>query len=1027
MRLRLFTFLMMFLATMSGAVWGQSYTSLTNAGVRINDDNIYYYTTNGEEIEGGGITVTDGSPTIYLKDVNIKVGGSAIIINNGANPTFVLVGENTITSNGTDAAIRVDVDGELTIAENSKGILTIDVPNTNDYAIGHDFSNLSGCGTINIKGGTIKTNGTIGYAMYHGIRLENSAILIAHDVTGSPNNISLAHSGIYFGGGNTTGHAVEGTEEFVLSSPIPDGYTIDMNNKIFTVGEGGSINTDQVINASTINAYKVSYDLTGAPNQDGVTVSPESIESIYMGPNTELNNTVTVTNSGDAEYTYLGWNNAGNFVTTTPSNNPSGTQDYQATGVFLLTKYTVNIPTGETLSTNINLVLPNTTSGVTISEKQDGNKLSSYGTKIEDTKLIAGESGTSASVGNNQQVTLQASYGSSQTQDITIIFNVSQGKISLDGAAVTLANSEVVYSGSPISTVNVTSVVTTGNVKVTEYDIKFKQKEDDEKYMTVNPKDVGTYYVYAVAKENSSSYEGTSAPATLKITEKPITTITVDPTSLEWTIGKEEPTFTEVKFSSTDIFEDDKENVTISATAPTGEWNTPGTYTVEYTSFSLSGDRSNNYKIGTDTKVSITLTVSKEGSEEQPITPGNPDEDDTEIIPGTIEDDMDGWTWDSENKRYYRTYDGEPHTLSKISLKFKDSDGNFAWSVCDLSEEAVTYSPEGVKNAGEYTAVIDLSKVGSEYYSGTATIKLYIAPRDLSINFFLDGLTEEYIGKKIEMADEELLWDDKYDENIGLVGREEPIFSGYIRIADTENDEGKYDVYYKISIEDNEDSGFLKSNYNSTVSIDDVVITLGAEDETQLPGEGIEIVEESTGGSGSIITQRHQLYLADKDFDKGTIYDEEGLELFSRHNKKYAKTGSSFTIWYEHNGVANDGEYRIFIRRGRSGSWTELKIDTVSDYYQIRNVQTDIYVKIYGLNGYPVANEEISATEARAYAQANKIVVITPEPTDVQIISMAGAVVATDKVTGQREFGNLTAGIYIVRMGETVVKLQVRN
>ena len=59
--------------------------------------------------------------------------------------------------------------------------------------------------------------------------------------------------------------------------------------------------------------------------------------------------------------------------------------------------------------------------------------------------------------------------------------------------------------------------------------------------------------------------------------------------------------------------------------------------------------------------------------------------------------------------------------------------------------------------------------------------------------------------------------------------------------------------------------------------------------------------------------------------------------------------------------------------------------------------------------------------------QANKIVVITPEPTDVQIISMAGAVVATDKVTGQREFANLAEGVYIVRMGETIVKLQVRN
>lgn len=104
-----------------------------------------------------------------------------------------------------------------------------------------------------------------------------------------------------------------------------------------------------------------------------------------------------------------------------------------------------------------------------------------------------------------------------------------------------------------------------------------------------------------------------------------------------------------------------------------------------------------------------------------------------------------------------------------------------------------------------------------------------------------------------------------------------------------------------------------------------------------------------------------------------------------------------------------------------------MKFDTVSEYFQIRNVQSNVYVKIYAADGFPVGNEEISAADYRAYAQPNKIVVITPQPTDVQIISMAGAVVATDKVTGQREFANLTEGVYIVRMGETVVKLQVRK
>lgn len=206
------------------------------------------------------------------------------------------------------------------------------------------------------------------------------------------------------------------------------------------------------------------------------------------------------------------------------------------------------------------------------------------------------------------------------------------------------------------------------------------------------------------------------------------------------------------------------------------------------------------------------------------------------------------------------------------------------------------------------------------------------------------------------------------------------------------------------------------------------------------PGEGgseiivgdVDIIDEETGIGGSGINYRqYELKFCETDFFPNlNDYEVEGLKLFSRHNRFYTKANGSFTIWYEKDGVKNGeyGDYRIYIsRNGADGDYSELKLDEVSDYFQIRNVNSDIWVRIYYGTGFPVANEEITATDARAYAQANKIVVITPEPTDVQVISMAGAVVATDQVTGQREFANLAEGVYIVRMGETVIKLQVRN
>ena len=61
-----------------------------------------------------------------------------------------------------------------------------------------------------------------------------------------------------------------------------------------------------------------------------------------------------------------------------------------------------------------------------------------------------------------------------------------------------------------------------------------------------------------------------------------------------------------------------------------------------------------------------------------------------------------------------------------------------------------------------------------------------------------------------------------------------------------------------------------------------------------------------------ITTKRYQLFLADRDFNLNDKYDAEGLVLFSRHDKRYAEVGGSFTVYYEKDGEVNAGDYRIF-------------------------------------------------------------------------------------------------------------------
>ena len=155
------------------------------------------------------------------------------------------------------------------------------------------------------------------------------------------------------------------------------------------------------------------------------------------------------------------------------------------------------------------------------------------------------------------------------------------------------------------------------------------------------------------------------------------------------------------------------------------------------------------------------------------------------------------------------------------------------------------------------------------------------------------------------------------------------------------------------------------------------------------------------------------------------IIKSEGAKLLSRYDKKRTPDGGSFTLSLEKEEGYEDCEPTVYYKRGRFGEWKELKLDEVSGYYQIRNVYTDIYVKVSGDGIWPVSNEEVEAQEVKVYTQNGAIIVSTPSLMDVQVISMTGSVVAADKVAGQREFRNLAEGVYIVRVGDKIVKVRL--
>ena len=101
---------------------------------------------------GQTITVTDGSPTIYLENANINVGNGNAIHIQGGNPTIHVQGTSSISS-GDGAGIYVAPNNTVTITGDSRNdILTVTGGN-NGCAIGGYMNNYLGvaCGDINIS------------------------------------------------------------------------------------------------------------------------------------------------------------------------------------------------------------------------------------------------------------------------------------------------------------------------------------------------------------------------------------------------------------------------------------------------------------------------------------------------------------------------------------------------------------------------------------------------------------------------------------------------------------------------------------------------------------------------------------------------------------------------------------------------------------------------------------------------------------------------------------------------------------
>lgn len=842
MRRKLFTFLVAFLATLSGAVWGQETTidlstpsvsgdgaSIDNVTKTITIDRAENYVITGSTTEYQvliGSTSGTGTVNVTLSDATIKLSKSftypiRIIERNTLDVILNIEGENVVSTTGGQAGITVPYGSSMTIS--GTGIL-----NTSGHCgIGNANNAIAGgvCGNITISSGTVVVNGSAwcigGYndvteesaLQSPTLAMTGDALLVVHD--DADNRDRGIFNMNYWGLESHPDHGIycnakaqAGADQLVgslydkvtLSSPFPnDDFVVDLNGNTLTLGEGSYARKNQITGldgSGKLNAYEVEYNIN-KPN-DLTSVSPTTVESMYYGPNaplTTINPTINPVNT----YTYWGWALDNEITSFSPKGNVNnGIEKKEVKAVWVVKARTITTDSGTEI-TPFDLVSPKDVNGFSFE-------------LIESTTLPSGlqlNSNTISGTLNESEITKYKAKNGGKEEIITLNFDAKNTQIDISEEGKFILSVEnadkLVYNGA----------VQRPNVQVLDVEANKNLTPDVNYTVAYEPSEVKNAGTYKVTVTGKGAYKGTLT----KTFEIQKATASVTAKTVEWTIGTPGPTFTD----ALTVQGVGKDQLTaISYTAPTGPWTEAGVYKVTYTNIKLNDEI--NYEQVPD--VTDKLIVKKEGTEQDPITPGGPEDEETEI-----KIDGDNWRWDTDG--YTRVYDGKTLSLKKdnlIYVKQKKDDNTYEWKAVPASViSVISVTPDSpIKNVDTYTVKLSIAETEDILYSGiVGDIKLVITACPITVT--LGGLNAEHIGKDNLNANDFVTdWGDDVAE--GETGK----ISGTISVAAKAID-GKYQVTFSdLALVDNDN--FLKNNYTATFLYETTEIVGGnGEIEIEIP------------------------------------------------------------------------------------------------------------------------------------------------------------------------------------------------
>lgn len=157
--------------------------------------------------------------------------------------------------------------------------------------------------------------------------------------------------------------------------------------------------------------------------------------------------------------------------------------------------------------------------------------------------------------------------------------------------------------------------------------------------------------------------------------------------------------------------------------------------------------------------------------------------------------------------------------------------------------------------------------------------------------------------------------------------------------------------------------------------------------------------------------------------DYYNIYIETCDGIEATLSTKVVREGNSMSFTLETKEGYMDENLSVKFKRSMFGYWETATPDE-NGVYQIRNIYTDIYIQVEGIEEEsPTGIETLEGIQV--YTQGGSIFVYTPQQEQVMIISMGGAIIKNEMQVGLKQYTGLQRGIYIICIGEDKTKIKI--